>query len=82
VFRAQQHQIINMRQELVQLAGKIDWHFVDGEIAPGAAVQRQWSAWKTRFVIGFFLLMHTLTWMIAGTKFATAGSCRGPRPPR
>ena len=37
-------QIINMRQQLVQLAGKIDWDFIDGEIAPRAAVQRQWSA--------------------------------------
>jgi len=27
-------QIINTRQELVQLADKIDWDFVDGEIAP------------------------------------------------
>ena len=35
-------------------AGKIDADFIDGEIAPRAAVQRQWSAWKTRFVIGFF----------------------------
>jgi hypothetical protein len=27
-------QIINMRHELVQLAGKIDWEFIDREIAP------------------------------------------------
>src|SRR5207249_3295207 len=46
-----------MRHELVQLAGKIDWDFIDGEIAllysdsgrPGIA---------TRFVIGLFLLKH------------------------
>src|SRR5947208_5509402 len=34
LFRAQLDQIINMRHELVQLAGKIDWDFIDGEIAP------------------------------------------------
>src|SRR2546429_9298709 len=57
LFRAQLDQIINMRHELVQLAGKIDWDFIDGEIAllysdsgrPGIA---------TRFVIGLFLLKH------------------------
>ena len=34
LFRARLDQIINMRHELVQLAGKIDWDFIDGEIAP------------------------------------------------
>jgi IS5 family transposase len=34
LFRARLDQIINMRHELVQLAGKIDWEFIDGEIAP------------------------------------------------
>src|SRR5215471_10823937 len=34
MFRARLEQIINMRHELVQLAGKIDWEFIDGEIAP------------------------------------------------
>jgi hypothetical protein len=27
-------QIINMKHELVLLAGKIDWNWIDGEIAP------------------------------------------------
>jgi IS5 family transposase len=27
-------QIINMKHELAQLAGKIDWGFIDGAIAP------------------------------------------------
>ena len=31
--------IINTRQELVQLAGKFDWDFIDGEIAPRGAVR-------------------------------------------
>ena len=34
LFRARLDQIINMRHELVRLAGKIDWEFIDGEIAP------------------------------------------------
>ena len=34
LFRARLDQIINMKHELVQLAGKIDWEFIDGEIAP------------------------------------------------
>ena len=34
LFRARLDQIINMGHELVQLAGQIDWEFIDGEIAP------------------------------------------------
>ena len=34
LFRARLDQIINMRHELVQLTDKIDWDFIDGEIAP------------------------------------------------
>ena len=37
LFRARLDQIINMRHELVQLAGKIDWDFIDGEIVGAAA---------------------------------------------
>jgi len=33
LFRARLDQIINMKHELVQLAGKIDWDFIDAEIA-------------------------------------------------
>ena len=33
LFRARLDQIINMKHELAQLAGKIDWDFIDGEIA-------------------------------------------------
>ena len=55
--RARLDQIINMKHELVQLAGKIDWDWIDCEIAllysdtgrPGIA---------TRFVIGLLLLKH------------------------
>ena len=34
LFRARLDQIINMKHELVQLADKIDWDWIDGEIAP------------------------------------------------
>ena len=34
LFRARLDQIINMKHELVQLAGKLDWQWIDGEIAP------------------------------------------------
>ncbi len=36
LFRARLEQIINMKHELVQLAGKIDWRWIDREIAPWA----------------------------------------------
>ena len=34
LFRARLDQIINMKHELVQLSSKIDWAWIDGEIAP------------------------------------------------
>ena len=34
LFRARLDQIINMKHELVQLAGKVDWDWIDGESAP------------------------------------------------
>ena len=34
LFRARLDQIINMKHELVLLAGKIDWDWIDGEIVP------------------------------------------------
>ena len=34
LFRARLDQIINMKHELVLLAGKIDWDWIDGEVAP------------------------------------------------
>jgi hypothetical protein len=35
LFRARLDQIINLKHERVQLAGKIDWDWIDGEIAIG-----------------------------------------------
>jgi len=34
LFRARLDQIINMKHELVALAGRLDWAWLDGEIAP------------------------------------------------
>jgi IS5 family transposase len=55
LFRARLDQIINMRHELVQLAGKIDWELIDGEIAPLYSDSGR-PGIATR--IGFFLLKH------------------------
>jgi IS5 family transposase len=34
LFRARLDRIINMKNELVRLAGKIDWDWLDSEMAP------------------------------------------------
>jgi transposase, IS5 family len=57
LFRARLDQIINMRHELVQLAGEIDWEFIDGEIAPLYSDGGR-PGIATQFVIGLFLLKH------------------------
>ena len=57
LFRARLDQIINMKHELVQLAGKIDWDWIDGEIAPLYSDQGRPGV-ETRFVIGLLLLKH------------------------
>jgi len=57
LFRARLDQIINMKHELVQLADKIDWNFVDGEIAPLYSDKGR-PGIETRFVIGLLLLKH------------------------
>lgn len=40
LFRARLDQIINMKHELVQLAGKVDWDWIDCEIAPLCSTAR------------------------------------------
>jgi IS5 family transposase len=57
LFRARLEQIINMKHELVQLAGKIDWDWIDGEIAPLYSDKGR-PATETRFAIGLLLLKH------------------------
>jgi hypothetical protein len=45
LFRARLDQVINMKHELVQLAGRLDWAWLDNEIAavqrPGPARDRE-----------------------------------------
>jgi len=55
LFRARLDQIINLKHELVQLAGKIDWDFIDREIAPLYSEKGR-PGIETRFVIGLLLL--------------------------
>jgi hypothetical protein len=57
LFRARLDQIINLRHELVQLAGKIDWDFIDREIAPLYSDKGR-PGIETRFSIGLLLLKH------------------------
>ncbi len=57
LFRARLEQIINMKHELVQLADKIDWEWIDGEIAPLYSDKGR-PGIATRFVIGLLLLKH------------------------
>ena len=57
LFRARLDQIINMKHELVQLAFKIDWDWIDGEIAPLYSDKGR-PGIETRFVVGLLLLKH------------------------
>ena len=57
LFRARLDQIINLKHELVQLAGRIDWDWIDGEIAPLYSDKGR-PGIETRFVVGLFLLKH------------------------
>lgn len=57
LFRARLDQIINLKHELVQLAAKIDWDWIDPEIAPLYSDKGR-PAIASRFVIGLLLLKH------------------------
>src|SRR6478672_9124863 len=57
LFRARFEQIINMKHELVLLAGKIEWQWIDSEIAPLYSDKGR-PGIETRFVIGLLLLKH------------------------
>ena len=57
LFRARLDQIINMKHELVQLGGKIDWAWIDGQIAPLYSDKGR-PGIESRFVIGLLLLKH------------------------
>ena len=57
LFRARLDQIINLKHELVQLAGKLDWDWIDGEIAPLYSENGR-PGIETRFMVGLLLLKH------------------------
>src|ERR1700740_325174 len=57
LFRARLDQITNMKHELAQLAGKIDWDWIDREIAPLDRDKGR-PGIESRFVIGLLLLKH------------------------
>ena len=58
LFKARLDQIINMRHELVILAEKIDWTWLDEQIAPYFSEEGR-PAEPVRFMIGMFILKHT-----------------------
>src|SRR5260370_14267212 len=55
LFRARLDQIINLKHELAQLAGQIDWDFIDGEIASLYSDKGR-PGIEARFAIGLLLL--------------------------
>jgi transposase, IS5 family len=57
LFRARLDQIINLRHELVQLGARIDWDWIDREIAPLYSDKGR-PGIASRFVIGLLLLKH------------------------
>ena len=58
LFKARLDQIINMRHELVTLADKIDWAWLDEQIAPCFSEHGR-PGEPVRFMIGMFILKHT-----------------------
>ena len=57
LFRARLDQIINMKHELVVLADRIDWAWLDAQLAESFSGQGR-PAEPVRFMIGMFLLKH------------------------
>ena len=57
LFRSRLDQIINMRHELVRLAGEIDWEWIDAELADLFSEAGR-PALPTRFMVGLLLLKH------------------------
>jgi transposase, IS5 family len=57
LFRSRLDQIINLRHELVRLAHRIDWTYLDQQAAPFYAEQGR-PAIPTRLMVGLHLLKH------------------------
>ena len=58
LFRARLDQIINMKHELVVLAEKIDWAWLDSQLADYFSHEGR-PAEPVRFMLGMFILKHT-----------------------
>ncbi len=58
LFRARLDQIINLKHALVVLADRIDWAWLDAELADCFSDQGR-PAEPVRFMLGMFLLKHT-----------------------
>ena len=58
LFRARLDQIINMKHALVVLAEKVDWAWLDAELADCFSDKGR-PAEPVRFMLGMFLLKHT-----------------------
>ena len=58
LFRARLDQIINMKHELVVLADRIDWVWLDEQLATYFSDEGR-PAEPVRFMIGMFILKHT-----------------------
>src|ERR1700681_3730330 len=71
LFRARLDQIINLKNELAQLAEKVDWDWIDGEIA-SLYSEKGRPGIETRFAIGLFLLKHI--YGLSDEACASAGS--------
>jgi IS5 family transposase len=57
MFRARLDQIINLKHELVRLAGTIDWAWIDAELS-GCFSEEGRPGLTTRFMVGLLLLKH------------------------
>ena len=57
LFRSRLEQIINMDHELVRLAHKLDWEWIDAELADRFSDKGR-PATETRFMVGLLILKH------------------------
>jgi IS5 family transposase len=58
LFRARLDQIINLKHELAVLADKVDWSWLDEQLADCFCAQGR-PAEPVRFMLGMFILKHT-----------------------
>ncbi len=57
LFRSRLDQFINMEHELVQLGQRVDWIWLDEEVAPAFSAEGRPGV-PTRFILGLLLLKH------------------------